>query len=181
MSNFCDRGYLPVSVEDIASAAGVSRMTFYRHFKGKADLAADLFRVTAEAAMPLYVRIAAMEFEKRLVVVEWIAAIFDADRANRHLLRVFIQATADEGDFTARAQEFIDDLIGTLGMSIPAFAVRPDREDERRRWLEAWLLLYEILDQSNHSALASGVASDPLVIEILADRFLDFVSTRSER
>ncbi len=52
MTRFCDRGYLAVSVEDIASAAGVSRMTFYRHFSSKADIAVDLFKIAAEEAMP---------------------------------------------------------------------------------------------------------------------------------
>ena len=52
MTQFCDQSYLAVSVEDIASAAGVSRVTFYRHFNNKADIAADLFKVAAEAAIP---------------------------------------------------------------------------------------------------------------------------------
>ena len=40
-------------------------------------------------------------------------------------------------------------------------------------------MIYEILDQSNHAALDSGVAADPLVIDILSDRFLHFVTAYS--
>jgi hypothetical protein len=40
--------------------------------------------------------------------------------------------------------------------------------------LEAWLLIYEILDQSNHAARGAGVSADPLIIDILTDRFLRF-------
>ncbi|WP_405182600.1 TetR/AcrR family transcriptional regulator [Nocardia sp. NBC_01377] len=172
---FCDRGYLPVSVEEIAAAAGMSRMTFYRHFRGKADLAAHLFDAAAETSRPMFLHIMAVDFTRREAVVEWITEIFQADQANRRLLRAFTQATADEGDFTPRAQEYIRELIAGLGAAIPAFAVDPDAPAQRRGWLEAWLLLYEILDQSSHAALDSGVATDPLVIEILADRFLAFV------
>jgi len=178
IEKFCDDGYMYVSVEDIARAAGVSRVTFYRHFNGKGDLAIELFKRATAAAMPELLRIRHSDFRNRAVVARWIGALFAADRANGRLLRVFTDATIDQASFTRRAQEFIGELILQLGESIPAFDVRPDRPDQRRNWLEAWLLLYEILDQSNHAALDSGVAADPLVMEILTDRFLAFTAAR---
>ena len=180
VTRFCENGYISISVEDIASAAGVSRITFYRHFGCKADLAVELFKRAAAAAMPEFLRIGHSQFRDRAVVLQWIADLFAADRANRQLLRVFIQATIDTADFTRRAQELISELIMRLGETIPAFAVHPDRASERRRWLEAWLLLFEILDQSNHAALDSGIATDPIVTEILADRFVAFVAGAAE-
>jgi AcrR family transcriptional regulator len=178
IEKFCDDGYMYVSVEDIARAAGVSRVTFYRHFNGKADLAIELFKRATAAAMPELLRIRHSNFRNRTVVAGWIGALFAADRANGRLLRVFTDATIDQASFTRRAQEFIGELILQLGESIPSFDVRPYRPEERRKWLEAWLLLYEILDQSNHAALDSGVAADPLVMEILTDRFLAFAASR---
>jgi AcrR family transcriptional regulator len=179
VTEFCTNGYIRVSVEVIATAAGVSRITFYRHFSGKADLAIELFKRAAAAAMPDLLRIAQSDFRDREVVSGWLTDLFAADRANRRLLRVFTQATLDEDTFTRRAQELISELICALGAKIPAFAVRAALPRDRRRWLEAWLLVYEILDQSNHAALESGVAQDPLVIEILTDRFLAFVNSDS--
>jgi AcrR family transcriptional regulator len=176
MTAFCERGYLATSVEDVAAAAGVSRMTFYRHFRNRADVAAELFRAAAAEATPRYLAIATVDPTDRGAVRAWLGALFAADRADRRLLQVFTQATSDQDGFTERAQQLVADLIGALGRSIPAFAVEHDDPAQRRRWLEAWLLLYEILDQSNHAALDSGVAADPLVIEILADRFLAFVA-----
>lgn len=176
VERLCQDGYLSVSVEDIAAAAGVSRVTFYRHFGGKAELAVALFRQASAAAMPRFLAIRDQDFGERAAVRGWIAGLFAADRVNRRLLRVFMQAVAAEPGFTARAQELIGELIAELGRRIPAFALDPERPDQRRRWLEAWLLLYEILDQSNHAALESGVATDPLVIDILAGRFLAFAA-----
>jgi AcrR family transcriptional regulator len=178
LEKFCNEGYLYVSVEDIASTAGVSRVTFYRHFNGKAELAIELFKRATAAAMPELLQICHREFRSRPVVAGWIEALFAADRANGRLLRVFTDATIDQASFTRRAQEFIGEIILQLGEYIPAFEVRPDRPQERRKWLEAWLLLYEILDQSNHAALDSGVAADPLVMEILTDRFLAFIESK---
>jgi len=180
MQLFCDRGYLAVSVDDIATAAGLSRMTLYRHFGGKGDLAAELFRCSAKRAEPRLLQIGIAEYVRHEVVVAWIASLFDMDRANAQVLRVFIQATVENG-FSESAQEWISNLITMLGTTIPAFSIDRADPDQRRRWLEAWLLLYEILDQSNHAALNSGVSGDPLVIDILAERFCRFVSVPLER
>ena len=173
---FCRSGYFAVSVEDIATSAGVSRMTFYRHFSSKAALALDLFRRNVERALPRFVSIAAADFGDRATVEHWIATLFDADRRSGQLLRVFIQANAGEPDFTSSAQELIGSLIAELGKGIPAFAI--SRETHRRRWLEAWLLIYELLDQSNHAARGAGIAAEPEVIAILADRFVAFTCDR---
>lgn len=170
---FCARGYFAVSVEDIASAAAISRMTFYRHFSGKAAIAAELFRRNSRAEMPHLLAIRDQDWRDRLVVTDWIAGQFASDRAQRQLLRVFSAANVDEPTFTEAGHRFIADMIAGLGEAIPAFAADPERD--RRRWVEAWLLLYEIFDQGNHAARDSGVATDPLTIEILADRFIRFV------
>jgi AcrR family transcriptional regulator len=40
---FVERGYVGVRVEDIATAAGISRATFYKHFSGREEILAELF------------------------------------------------------------------------------------------------------------------------------------------
>ena len=174
---FCAAGYFTVSVEDIASAAGVSRMTFYRYFIGTAELAAEMLRENSVASTPLMMSIAQHRPLDHTIIAAWIGRIFEANRASGQLLRVFIQAASDEPAFADSAQGFLARLITGLGQTIPAFALNPDSDTDRSRWLEAWLLLYEILDQSNYAARGLGVASDPRTIGVLADRFLRFVHT----
>ncbi|TVV75762.1 TetR/AcrR family transcriptional regulator [Sphingomonas solaris] len=176
MAQFGARGYLPVSVEDIAAAAGVSRMTFYRHFSGKGALAIALFLSVAQEAMPRFLRIGRLDYRDPATVRAWIDGQFAADRENRALLSIFTQATVEGGEFVKRGHEYLADNIRALGEHIPAFALDPDRPEDRRRWIEAWLLIYELKDQSNHAALGSGVATDPLIIDIFTDRFVAFVN-----
>jgi AcrR family transcriptional regulator len=175
VEQFGRSGYSPVSVEDIATAAGVSRMTFYRHFRSKADIATALFDRNVVEAGPGLLRVREIDWQSRGAVLGWLERLFAADHANRMLLRVFVEAAAVEPDFTRQAHAQIDAWIGEMGETIPAFALDRAKAGHRRRWLEAWLLVYEILDQSNHAALDSGIASDPLMLDILADRFLAFV------
>lgn len=176
MEVFRARGYFPVSIEDIASAADVSRMTVYRHFSGKAAIAGELFGRAADVTMPVYLCIADGDFHEFAAVRDWIVHLFATDRANRQLLRVFTQANADEATFTVRAQDFVADVVMGLGRVIPAFAIHRDRPEEQRRWLEAWLLIYELLDQSNRAAWDRVAANEPLMIDILTTRFVDFVN-----
>ncbi len=171
---FCSNGYFAVSVEDISSKAGVSRMTFYRHFMGKAALAVALFEQNVTRWMPRFLAIAQLPRLDSATVQSWLADIFEADRESGQLLRVFIQANVEDSGFTEAAQTLLGTLIDELGKHIPAFALNP--QTDRKRWLQAWLLIYEILDQSNHAARGAGIATDPVIIEILADRFLQFVS-----
>ncbi len=55
---FCERGYHSVSVEEIATAAGVTKGAFYYYFADKEDLAKDLWHELwgrlAEAASDVY-------------------------------------------------------------------------------------------------------------------------------
>ena len=172
-----ETGYTAASVEDIAAEAGLSRVTFYRHFGSKADLVVALYEQARETSRSRFFGIQDQDFRDPAVVRDWIATIFASARANRRMLYVFKQAAAAEPAFTAHAHDLMAASIAALGDAIPAFAVDPEAPGQRRRWLEAWLLLYEILDQSNHAAIDSGVAMDPLVIDILTDRFMRFLES----
>ena len=174
---FCANGYFAVSVEDIASAAGVSRMTFYRHFSGKAVLAIALFQDNVARSLPRFLAITRHAPLTCEIVRAWLTDVFESDRESGQLLRVFIQANVADSGFTEAAQSLLGTIIVELGKAFPAFALDPDSPADRKRWLEAWLLIYEILDQSNHAGRGAGVSTDPLIIDILADRFLCFIES----
>lgn len=47
---FVERGYQNVTVTDLTHAAGVSRATFYKHFAGRDDVLAELYRERVDQA-----------------------------------------------------------------------------------------------------------------------------------
>ena len=172
---FCREGYAAVGIEEIAREAGVSRVTFYRHFPTKAAVALELFQRVSAEGTPRMLQIASLDWRDRDTVRQWLADFFAADRDMQGILRVLSQANIEETDFSQAVQPFIFNLIAAFGKSIPAFAVDPDSPADQRRWVRAWLLIYTILDQSNRAATRSGMASNPMMIEVLADSFLGFV------
>lgn len=175
---FCRDGYAAVTVDDMTAEAGVSRITYYRHFPTKAAIALELFQRAAAEGAPRMLAIGKQDYQDRKVVVAWLADFFAADRDVQGILRILSQANVDEMDFSKQVQPYIAHLISVLGRTIPAFDIDPYAPVDQRRWVQAWLLVYTILDQSNHAATRSGVATNPQMIEILADNFLAFVSGR---
>ena len=172
---FCEKGYAAVSVEDITGEAGVSRVTFYRHFASKAAVALELFERAGKIAGPRLVEIGSQDFSDRATVLRWLADFFELNREMRGIVRLLSQANVVEANFSEQVRPYIFEMIGALGQTIPAFNVKPDRPEDEKRRVAAWLLLYTILDQSNHAATSQGVAADPMMIEVLADGFLEFV------
>jgi AcrR family transcriptional regulator len=170
---FCKDGYAAVTIEDITAEAGVSRVTYYRHFSSKSAIALELFQQAAAQGAPRMLAIGSLDFRDRSTVVQWLTDFFVADRGMRGILGVLNQVNVEDIGFSQSVQPFITEMIAALGRVIPAFAVGPDKD--QRRWVKAWLLIYTILDQSNHAATRSGVSTNPMMIEVLADNFLDFV------
>lgn len=177
----CKNGYAAVTVEDITAEAGVSRITFYRHFTGKAALALQLFQQAAADGAPRMLAITTRDYLDRPTVVQWLQDFFDGDREIDGILRVLSQAYVEEAGLPGQMQPYPFQLIGALGKKIPAFDIEPGLPADQGRWVKAWLLVYTILDQSNHAAKNAGIARSPMMIEVLADSFLDFVRKNDAR
>ena len=173
---FCRDGYAAVSIEHITAEAGVSRVTFYRHFTAKSAVALELFERAAEQSAPRMLAIGGRDWRDRATVVAWLEEFFALNRDMQGILRVLSQANVLEADFSRDVRPYIFGMIEGLGRAIPAFAIDPDAPGDQRRWVRAWLLLYTILDQSNHAATRFGIAANPMMIEVLADNFLEFVN-----
>ena len=168
---FSRDGYASVAIEDITNEANVSRITFYRPFPTKSAVALELFHRAAAEGGPHILAIGERDWRDRQTVATWLAEHFAAGRDKQGILRVLSQANVAEADFTKAAQPFIRDIVAALGKSIPAFDVK----DDSYRRTKAWLLIYTILDQSNRAATMAGNANDPMMVEVLADNFIDFV------
>jgi AcrR family transcriptional regulator len=174
---FSRYGYLAPSVDDIAQEAGVSRQTFYRHFDGKLAVAMEYFDRQNEVALPLWTRIAHEDFNDPKVVTAWITALFDHFEANRNTLRTFMEMGVVESQFLRRVKELVPEIIERLGEGIPGFAAaRGTGPTARKRWMDAWLLLWQLREQCNLNATGFMTKDRSLVIEAITTAFLRIAS-----
>ena len=179
LSLICEKGYSRLAVEEIAQAAHVNRLTFYRHFGSKGDFVAELYKGLTSETVRRFVAISAMDYRDRTVVIAWLTGLFAADHDNRYLHEAFAAAFVDTRSLDEPARETLREIVRALGAGIPAFAVDPAVPEQHATWLRAVLLVFQILDQSSHAALGTGFADDPAMIGVIADQFLEFVNSGS--
>ncbi|MBW0101696.1 TetR family transcriptional regulator [Pseudonocardia sp. KRD291] len=147
---FADHGYDETTVDDIATAAGVGRRTFFRYFRGKEDaLSPDhelgLARIAevfagahpTEPLLPLVLRAAETVFDlylddvevarSRFRLVRDVPALRDREAASvHHYRRLFTR------ELTARLAGVPD---GELRAAVSAAAIVAAHNQALRRWL----------------------------------------------
>lgn len=137
---FAARPYEEVLMEEIAEAAGVSRALLYRHFPGKRDLFAAVYRDAAEGLLKATELDPDESFEDQLV--RGLDTHFDYFAANRSAVLAANQTLA--GDPTIQAIIFGE--LGELRQRILDVSGLGQRERGRlAAILAAWLLFVRVM------------------------------------
>ncbi|MDG3014694.1 TetR/AcrR family transcriptional regulator [Speluncibacter jeojiensis] len=135
-TRFAEVGYAAVTVDDITSAVGCSRATFYLHFSGKLDV---LQCIGAETTAPRAVELYA-ELDDVLVggaredFAQWMRRAIDWFDRNREILPAWDEALTLEPSFRQAAKGAID----ALPEAMPRYLARwpQDRRPEARLRIE---------------------------------------------
>jgi AcrR family transcriptional regulator len=169
-------GYSSASVDDIARAAGVSRQTFYRHFEGKVSVGLALFQASRERAITIWQDIGGAEANDLERVRDWLAKMFAVFRTESGAIRTFIEMGIVEPAFFQLSKSIVGELIGLLAERIPAFAAgEKTGPAELRHQVEAWLLVFQIVDHSSNAAVDFLEIDLECLIDVLATDFVAFV------
>jgi len=139
---FAANGYAAVKIDDIASAAGCSRATFYLHFTGKTDV---LRCIGAESMDPRAVSIYAdldevLDTGSRLEFSHWVERAIDWFDRNRAILPAWDEALVLEPDFREPAR----DAIAALPNAMPSYLARWGAEREREARVRIELLVTQL-------------------------------------
>jgi AcrR family transcriptional regulator len=171
---FVRDGYLAVSMEDVAQAAGVTRKTLYRHFGSKFDLAVDLTDRRWPATLPFWTEIRDRRFLELDEVRGWIRGLLDHYRG-RTDMQLIVELASTEPRYTRRRTRSVDEMICELGRGIPVFAeaaAAPDGETRAR----AYLLIVMMMEECAVTALGASRIAEPTLVNVLADWFHGFVA-----
>ncbi|MCF1592304.1 TetR/AcrR family transcriptional regulator [Streptomyces muensis] len=172
LETFHKNGYVQTTAEDIASAAGCSRATFYLHFNSKSAVMIgilermwpDSVRSTESFADALLNGITRddMRAEIRSQLATW----------NKHMgaLSAFTVASATEPDVAA----WRDDNLTT------ALTIVARRSGHRNPLSEDVLARMAILERMTHAAFelstsGSGIVTDEQIVDYLSDLWTDLV------
>jgi AcrR family transcriptional regulator len=169
-------GYSPASVDDIARAAGVSRQTFYRHFEGKVSVGLALYQELRENAVAVWQDIGADDAHDLEKVRRWLGRMFAVSGTQGAAIRTFFEMGIVEPAFFQLSKSVVQELISLLAERIPAFAgCGKTSPEELRHQVEAWLLVFQIVDHSSNAAVGFLEVDLECLIDVLATDFVAFV------
>lgn len=133
---FSAQGYTGVRVDDIATAVGCSRATFYLHFTGKPEVLRAIAREGTLAGVQFYYRDLdrVLSSRSRTEFATWVRQAIEWFVDNKDLLPAWDEATALEPEFRDIARQGMNQLAD----SMPDYLARwpRARHDEARLRIE---------------------------------------------
>ena len=125
LREFAERGYQPVTVEDIVRRAGTSRATFYLHFSKKSDVLLEIYSTQQEAEqLALFARFDALgSYPNRPALRAWIEEAVAFWEARQVFAELAEQVVAQEpeiaAEWMARTRAVVDTLHNYLDRFSP--------------------------------------------------------------
>ena len=172
---FYARGYDPVSIDDIAAHAGVSRGTLYLHFSSKLEVLGCVLRDDLADQARVYDELADHRHTTVAEMREWIAhfrAQIERRYGSLHLFPLYFSQVPD--DFYL-IHEHREHAIEKLGSVYPGFDLRGHTGQVREvRRTKIYLMLFEIEQATHYFDTVPGSPSMEVALDILAERFFAF-------
>jgi AcrR family transcriptional regulator len=177
---FFSLGYAATTVEQIATAAGVSRATFYLHYKDKDEVTKDITLDYAPRALALMRR---LEGPRPTLahIRAWLREWADLVVAEKVSMTIFgsILNSDQTSPYPDYIQEIMDQMIAILALGIPAFnaatVVGPLQHEAKVR---AELLIVQTAAICAVVARRSDSAYSEVALNVAASQFKVFISDR---
>jgi AcrR family transcriptional regulator len=167
--------YAVTTVDDIATDAGVSRTTFYRHFDSKLAVAEALFREAMIPIQAIHERVASYEDPGEKEITVWINQLLDHLVANKTLVQIMREVEAIEPDSDSAQADTHKRLIELYGIRIPAFRLAASNAvGSLEARVRANLLLLQF-DQFFYAVAVRESIDRKVGVEVMAREFRRFI------
>ncbi len=167
---FGQPGYSAVSVEQLASHAGVTRKTFYKHFSGKPGVGLDWAKRRCSVVFDQWLRLKDGDAGDPAWVKAWIEELLDYYQDNSEI-RSLSFLSLEEPAFGDWLHQQILDMIEELGTTIPRFNIPSNAADANLRVGRAVLMFSQLMEQCSRYALGRSRFKREILILLLWERF----------
>lgn len=169
---FRSRGFNETTAENIASAAGASRATFYVYFRTKAEIVAELMRRSQSDVMDAYRRLDDLADPELATVVDWLEETIMLWRERASDFTTMEQALANDDLVTETWMTILGDTYKVMPRTFARFS-DPVQHERARLHL---LTLQMALDRTMFFTILRGRPLDmTLLKEVLALQWLAFL------
>lgn len=167
---FATKGYGATTIDDITSAVGTSRATFYLHFDGKARIVAEVFEdVVMPETFEYYRRLDAFDGPSTEELRGWLDDALGFFERHRDVLRVSDEALVVDPSLDQLSPSR---LLDRCAQAMPRYLGRwhgPEREQARLR-LE--LLILQLSHFSRHWVSGQWPVKRDTALDVLLDLWL---------
>jgi len=172
---FSERQYMVVSADDIATAAGISRATFYLHFSGKEEvlrtiLAEDLGR--QETAIRL---LANLVQPTRAELAQWVEAFFSGFENRRASTQLFSLMLSLDPSYMLQITQRQDEYIQILSERLAAFRLPEDAAARERHRTRMHMLFSGLNNLAFHLAWPECGLDHAAAVEDATDALAEFM------
>lgn len=111
---FSQNGYMDATIEEVTDAAGVSRATFYLHFRGKLSVVQAVIASLSDESAAIYESLAALPAPTFAQLRTWMEDTITFWERNLREVDVVQQALATDPDFTASYLDALDRSVEVM-------------------------------------------------------------------
>lgn len=170
------RPFDEIPVEDILAASGVSRATFYRHFKSRRDVALCIYEATLERTMPHFLLLADVA-TGRLSAQWWAHEAIGYYREEGQISVLIHGLAATDQAFHQRLRDDRQRMIERLAPAVPAFGRAAGKDAEARRQRARADIFFMMLDRISAEVTLFAELADVRDYEaVLAEQVAAFVA-----
>lgn len=171
---YAHHSYAATSIEDITRAAGISRVTFYKHFKSKLDVAVGILDGYTTSMIDDYGSLADHADPDVQQIGAWIRHILALWRNQRQAMITLSSLLRQDPELVARRAQTYRKTVAKLGQGIPAFALAASGTSEEAQ-IRAHLLLIELEDLCYELVISGWQVDEDIAINVVAGHFREFI------
>lgn len=173
---FYAKSFEEVSIDEIASEAGVSRGTIYLHFASKNEILFDLLMQDMAAQMAIYDELAQAQAPDRAMVRAWLQHFRDSMNERHSSMHLFPVAFIHMPERQNVVVKHRETAIKHLGDRYRAFNLEGlagiSREQKRAR---IYMMLFKIEQVCYTFSTLEGTPDIGVGLDMLADEMLEFL------
>lgn len=164
-----------ITIDHIASAAGVSRATVYLHFSNKHEILLDILAENLGDQMAIYRALTDIKAVNRSSIREWLQRyrdLMDKHHAVRHLFSIAIMLMPDRQNIASNHRE---QAIAILGERFEGFSLAKLKGEKReRKRVQCYLMLFQLEHSCSNFSVFAEMPDINIGLEVLADKLLDY-------
>jgi AcrR family transcriptional regulator len=175
-AQFTSAGLAATQVDQIALAAGVSRATFYLHYKDKEDVLRDIAIDYTPRALAVMRQLKGPSPTKSDILswlAEWVALV----RAELAATMIFTELAQGEAGMPTYVVEIVEQIIEALGEKNPAFrAVTRLGPMQMEAKIRTEMLIMQGTKTCGRVARSDDRAFNEIALSVVADMFEAFIN-----